>query len=324
VPVGAVEVDLSPLLLPRPAAADSAARPHCRWLSGVFAVVHPMCKNLGNARVKVKVLFDLQPAELPSQQLLADPVAHWQVSGPLAALSAPASAVAAAAAAQTAAAAAAGFTSAFEPAADAAAAAAAGEDQGGDAVVVTSSTAAADEPDLAAAVAAAELLQELQQQPLAEPADAASQPVNISSAADADVFSVADKSAATFVDIQDDGAPLTGPVHKRSSSRLRAEVSHASAPAAARSSSSSPAADTQQQREQDKQQQHGKPDGGSKPLPVLEQPEPQQQLQQQQQVVLHQSQQQQQEVELPVALADVRVCVEGALHLQLPLLPEGG
>jgi hypothetical protein len=311
-----------------------------------------MCKNLGNTRVKVKVLLDLQPAELPAQQLLANPVAHWQVSGPLAALPAPAGTLAAAAAATAAAAAAA--EAAAPGAVVAAAAACAAESVDASEAAVTEGTSAASatavnegaaalvgssavgddtEPDLAAAVAAAELLQQLQQEPHGQQAD--EELYSSDTAAAASVVAAADGLAQhgagtpdsldpvqhAFAAAADEGGEAMQPVHKRSSSRLRAEVSHASAPAATRSSS--PAADTQQRRGQDNQQQQQEANLGlhSKLMPIAlleEQP------QQQQQVVLYQAEQQQQQpLELPVALADVRVCVEGALNLQLPPLADG-
>jgi hypothetical protein len=229
-----------------------------------------------------------------------------------------------------------------------------------------------DEPDLAAAVAAAELLQQLQQdlqqnpgaQEASDEGDIASlsHGVTLDGVAAPEGFSgvhmeqpgqqhdaataSAAAEAAAFVEVM-------RPVHMRS--RLRAEVSHASAPAPSRSIS--PAAiDTQQQQDKqqqqllleqvDKQQQHelDKHSKHMQQLVVEQAPDIQDQQQtgllQQQQLMVHQpqqqqlqpaastankqlQQQQQQQPELSVALADVRVCVEGALNLQLPLLPEG-
>ena len=69
----------------------------CRWMSGIFALVHPMAKHLGNCRLRIKVLLELQPADAPSEAIASSP-AYWQVSSTFAGLPAPVSAPATAAA----------------------------------------------------------------------------------------------------------------------------------------------------------------------------------------------------------------------------------
>jgi hypothetical protein len=59
-------------------------------------VIHPLSKALGNTRLRLKVLLELEPQDTPSEAWLeAHPQAHWQPSGALAALSTTAAAAAA-------------------------------------------------------------------------------------------------------------------------------------------------------------------------------------------------------------------------------------
>ncbi|KAI8475817.1 MAG: hypothetical protein J3K34DRAFT_516995 [Monoraphidium minutum] len=73
VPVGSAELDLSPLLAPRPGAREPATR----WLSSTLALVHPVAKNLGGCRVSVKVLLELAPPEPPPPGLGPGSDAFW-------------------------------------------------------------------------------------------------------------------------------------------------------------------------------------------------------------------------------------------------------
>lgn len=53
----------------------------------MYALVHPMAKNLGNCRVRIKVLLELQPPVPPPERLLKSSV--WEVIGSYAALTSP-------------------------------------------------------------------------------------------------------------------------------------------------------------------------------------------------------------------------------------------
>jgi hypothetical protein len=67
-----------------------AARRRRRWLSGTFALVHPMAKDLGNCHISVKVLLELLPPQSPPPALGPGSEALWELSaGPHALLSSP-------------------------------------------------------------------------------------------------------------------------------------------------------------------------------------------------------------------------------------------
>lgn len=319
-PVGAVEVDLSSLLLSRP----GSARPSCRWLSGVYAVVHPMCKNLGNTRIKLKVLLDLQPAEPPPQHLLGDHAVFWEVAGPLALQEIPAAVEVLAQQA--------GNGAQHQPhapaerqpqqplgsdraASVAVAVATSSPVQPGTAEHASSlsSSCPTGSPagDTAMQVAA------LQQQPSS--VSECMSPVEVD---EAHVIAAAAAVASTAVDDLEVCRPIA---NKRS--RLRAEVSHVPAPLTA--GSNSPSAAGVQQQQQQHQEQPVLAEQERQPLAVtadlFQAPNPQQQqllqqaVQPLQQPQLHENQL----LRHTRSLQDVRVCVEEALNLDLPPADEG-
>lgn len=296
VPVGSVEVDMSPLLSLR----SGAQRPSCRWLSGEFAVIHPMAKNLGNMRLKVKVLLELQPAEAPHIDLVKQTAAYWQISGPLAALAAPS---ADQMAKQTAAAPVTGLGRVIH-----------GDESDVQAQlhnkqVDSSSHTAAPVTDVPGTATGAE--------DVCVPVDLNSNEASVAgsipeaTAADDAVGASTEGGhvAAGLLRTEsepaaDDTAVVVSPVKSPSSSataavkppvasgRLRAEMTHASAPAsAAVSRSISPALDSPQQEQQQHSQQSQLPSA---------------------------SQQHEQQL-----LSDIRVGIESALNLDLPQLPGG-
>ena len=75
VPLGTAEVDLSPLLTARPGKQLST-----RWLSGTFALVHPLARDLGGCRVGVKVLLELEPGEAAPEGLALGSPALWDTT----------------------------------------------------------------------------------------------------------------------------------------------------------------------------------------------------------------------------------------------------
>lgn len=287
--------------------------PFDRWLSGIYPVIHPLSKALGNTRLRLKVLLDLQPQEQPTDAWLAShPAAHWQVSGPLAAL----------ADLQTAAAAA-------EPSADAArddAAAGGGQvvvgggpaeeeqqqqqqgQQGGSSSAAATQVAVASNGDDGPAPAETVSRQQQQEQQQQE------QQQQQGLVVEAGVSSAPAATAAAGA-----GSAQLGGSSRAGGLRLRAEVSRVSAPPGVLSPGSAAAGD------------------GAAAHSVCASPGPAQQQQQQQLMLLpavqgSPIQQQQQQVAQQalvvaggrhVALCDVRVCVECALNLDLPELGPG-
>ncbi|KAF8057294.1 hypothetical protein HT031_006102 [Scenedesmus sp. PABB004] len=258
-PLGTAEVDLSPLLAPR--GSGVAARPGARWLGGVFALVHPMPKTLGGTRLRLKVLLELEPREPPPDALLADPAALWQVGGPLAALPPPGAG--------------AGGQRAATPGA------------GGD-----EARAGGCEPPRAVAVpaAASPAGRQLASGASSRAASPAAHPPWASPAG-----SDAAEEQLPSVARGDDEQPLLELGRPRSGGRLRAEVSHVSAPGGG-SRSISPAG-------------AAAPELGGRALALALAP---QRPEQQQLVALDPARQ--------LGVRDVRLCVEGALNLQLPEL----
>jgi hypothetical protein len=282
-------------------------------------VIHPLSKSLNNTRLRLKVLLELQPTDTPTDAwLAAHPTAHWQLVGPLAALT--------------------DLTTAQRPAQAAAAVAVVAADvaeQG-----IASST---DAGHAATGMKSTEGAQQQQQQRQRQSQDtdaAGAAEDRLGTSLVAELLGTADVGKAIISSHafaappplqdqqQEDAAAAAGAAEiqvmsgsRSSSARLRAEVSRVSAP----QGPVSPGAAVAAADGSDGQTADGEA-AVSSPVPA----ERQKQLMLLPAAVQGQPQQHQlqlaQGLRVPaghVELCDVRVCVECALNLDLPDLGEG-
>jgi hypothetical protein len=270
-------------------------------------VIHPLSKSLTNTRLRLKVLLELQPTvDTPTDAwLAAHPTAHWQLAGPLAALT--------------------DLTIAQRPAPAAAAVTVAAPFPAAEAI--------ASSTDAGHAAAGMQSTQGAQQQHQSQDTDAAAEgslgtslvaellsPVAVGEASSSSHTSAA---PPPLWDQQQEDAAAAAEAQVKfisSSARLRAEVSHVSAPQGPASPGDAVAA-----ADGSGGQAFAGEAAVSSPVPA----EHQNQLMLMPAAVQGSPLQQQQLAQglrAPaghVQLCDVRVCVECALNLDLPDLGEG-